>query len=429
MKFPLGLLLTLLWSLPVFAWDAVERAAVWTRTHDAIHDHFTGFDDSSLAAWDRSYEPVLRELVSAPSDLEFWRMLRRKVATLGDGRTAVQLPNDLARTLDTVPIRFIIAGNRVLVKQLSSCPAVQASGVHVGDELIAVDNMPVLDHLRENCIPDVNGSSYSQRMAEAMWRMLLGDSSQPAHLVFHKPNGTEYSVTLPRQSGQNNEYMRELSKFSGRFAKQLPGSAVYMEIGQWLTMNTEDMILQQLDENPRAEWLIFDFRETKNGQVPWRVLERLALFPLPAGATREVDWRTIASPNEPAFISLVRAHNSLPARMIQPADNPHHARIVALVSAETAGPAEQFLEPLVFADRVVLIGDTTAGAGGQSLQLAFGQGGNLFVTVREPQWEHGYGNGKGFPPRIFVEPTAKGLSAGKDELLDRAISFINERAN
>ncbi len=429
MKFPFGLLLTLLCSLPVFAWDAVERTAVWTRTHDAIHDHFTGFTDSTLAVWDRSYEPVLHKLVSAPTDLEFWRELRRRVAELGDGRTAIQLPNDLPRTLDTVPIRFILAGNKVFVKQLSSSPLVQASGVHVGDELITVDNVPVLDHLRENCVPEVNGSSSSQRMAEATWRVLLSDSSQPARLAFHRPSGAEYSVKLPRHSGENGQYMRELTKFSGRFAKKLPGSAIYMEIGQWLTANSEDMVLQQLDENPRAEWLIFDLRETKYGQVPWRVLERLAFFPLPAGAAREVDWRTVASPNEPAFTSLVRAYKPIPARMIQPMEDAHHARVVALVSAETAGPAEQFLEPLVFSDRVVLIGDTTAGAGGQSLQIAFGRGANLFVTVREPQWEQNYGRGKGFPPRIFVEPTAKGLAAGKDELLERAVSFINERAN
>jgi C-terminal processing protease CtpA/Prc len=428
-KHGIPLLISLLGFSSAWAWTPVERAAIWTRAHDAIRERFVGFDDKSLAAWDANDDSVLQSLVTAPTDLAFWQQLRRTVSALGDGRTYVQLPNDLGRVLDTVPIRFIVAKDKVLVKQLGSLPEVLASGIHVGDELVEVDHVPVLDHLRDKCMGEVSGSSSSQRMAEATWRVLLGAADQPAQLVLRRPNGSEYSVTLPRTSGQNGEYMRALTKMEGRFAKQLPGSVIYMDIGQRLTANSEQLILDQLDNNPGANGLIFDLRDTKYGQVPWQVLERLALFPLPAGAAREVEWSSEVSTSDPGSISFQRKMKTDPPRMIQPSENPFRGRIVALVSAETAGPAEQFLEPLVFADRVALIGDTTAGAGGDAMQIDFGRGGRLFMSVRQPDWDQGYGYGHGFPPRIYVEPTAGGLASGKDEVLDRALVFIRERAN
>ena len=422
-------LLILASCLPALALTPAERATIWTRTHDAIRTHFTGFDTEERAAWDADFAPMLDRLTELNDETEFWRALRVKIASLGDGRTSIQLPNGLPRTYDTVPIRFVVADGRVLVKQLSSSPDVQQSGIKPGDELLTVDGKPVIEHLRSEVLQHVSASGESQRLAEAAWRVLLGDARQSAQLTLRKPDGREYSVTLRRDCGPDGTLLREFTMPSENMVRHFPGSVIYVEVGQRLMANTEEVILQQLDSNPKSEWLILDLRETKLGQLPRRVLQKLALFPLPAGAYREVAWHSISTPMDPATVTFEPEWRDVPAHMIESHAEPYRGKVVALVSAETAGPAEQFLEPLLFADRIVLIGDTTAGAGGEVFEFAFGRGAKLSVTVRQPTWESGYGNGLGFPPRIYVEPTAKGLASGKDEVLDRAISYINERAH
>ena len=422
-------LVAILYAASAFALTGVERAVIWTQTHAAIHNHFTGFDDQELAAWDANFEPNLLQLVAASDNLEFWRGLRQIVAALGDGRTHIQLPNDLPRALDAVPIRMIFANGKVLVKKLSSSPEVQSSEIKVGDELISVDSVPVMEYIERECIPHVSGSSPSQRMAEAVWRVLNGATNSPARLVFRRSESDEYSVTLRRSSGPDNKFLRELWKNEEHSVRKLPGHVLYVDVGQRLTANTEQVVTEQLNTDSRIEHLILDLRGTKHGLLPRRLLAKFALFPLPFGAYRELEWRTSGSSLDPTAVILDRGVHDVPSQMIEPSDQVFRGTIVALVSAETAGPAEQLLEPLVFADRVVLIGDTTSGAGGDIMEIAFGRGAKLSVTAREPRWESGFGNGRGFPPRIYVEPTAKGLSAGKDEVLERAIEYLKESAH
>ena len=83
----------------------------------------------------------------------------------------------------------------------------------------------------------------------------------------------------------------------------------------------------------------------------------------------------------------------------------------------------------MFADRATLIGDTTAGAGGQVIEVSFGSGAKLAVTAREPSWESHWGAGCGFPPRVYSISSAKGLASNTDDVLEHALVFIRERAN
>jgi C-terminal processing protease CtpA/Prc len=412
-----------------WALSDAERAVAWTRCWDAVRYYFPGFDDQQAAAWDASFDSNWAELKATGSDTEFWRKLRMIIATLGDGRTALQLPNGLPRTYDTVPIRFVLAGDKILVKQLGESPEVQSSSIRVGDELITVEHRPVIAYMREECLPHVSGSMEKARLAEAAWRLLHGPADSPVHLVLRHPAGQEFSLSLKRNSGPDAKLFRDLTKKKGPMAKKLRGSVIYVDVGQRFTAESEQTIVDQLKENPRAEGVILDLRETKYGYVPMRVLEKLALFPLPMGEYRETDWTTVPKPFDLTLLQEQRQMRDLKSQMIEPTEEPFRGKVVILVSGETEGPAEQFIEPLIFADRVALVGDTTAGAGGQALEIALEGGAKLTVTARQPKWENGCGQGRGFPPKIYAVLSAKGLATGKDDVLDRALAFIRERAD
>jgi carboxyl-terminal processing protease len=427
LKYLLILLIALSATVQAASLTPAQRAMIWTEAWSAINDHFVGFDRIPQVKWQDSLQSVLNELLVPTSEVDFWRLLRTKITALNDGQTELILPVVLPREYDTVPIRMMITDKKVLVKRLSSSPAVQKSGIKVGDELLSLNGIPVFEVLETECIPHVSGSTLHGRLAQAVYRVLTGKADTDVKLAMQRPNGEKYEVTLKRVSNDTGNYYSELNEATGMMYNMVTKNILYYRIDSFKQWEIEKDLLGILAANPQTKDLILDLRANHTGLVPQELIARFAFFPLPMGACKEVVWKSEPSPKEGGTNELVRDMRSVDARMIQPADSVFKGRIVVLVSAETAGAAEQFLEPLVFASRVTLIGDTTAGAGGTAVDIVFPTGGILSLTSQQPVWEKGYGNGKGFPPDLRVIPTATGLASGKDEVLNAAIQFLEKK--
>ncbi len=388
------------WSL-----SPAERGAIWARTWELVRERFVGTEELSRVKWASSYESRLRELEQAPSDVEFWRRLRVLICDLQNGRTRVKLPNGLPRVYDLVPIKLILVGDQLIVKRLSSSSEVERSGIRPGDLLMSVDGVPALEALQTVALPHTSGSRQYARLAASASRVLTGLADTKPELAFRRPNGKEYTVRLPRDSGHDNKYYRDLGESVDDELKIFDGRIAYVNARFNFVWNLEQVIFSALDD-PRVETLILDLRETDAGIVSDRLLARLALSPLPANRHRSIAWESMESNLQPGTVDWKRSWDTTAARIIVPAANAFKGKLIALVGPETSGPAEQLLEPLFFAGRVTLIGDTTAGSGHSFTVLPFGNGAQLSVATTDPLWESGYGDGVGFPPHIVVRPSA-----------------------
>ncbi|MDD5089189.1 MAG: S41 family peptidase, partial [bacterium] len=255
-------------------------------------------------------------------------------------------------------------------------------------------------------------------------RIFSGQTGTPVALRFRRPNGVDYSVTLTRDSGERNGFFRELFDDGQLASCVIEDEYLYVNFGRTLSVHSAEQAGRLLNENPRATALILDLRETSDGVLPRALIARLAFFPLPLGPYRETIWESVldASANRIVFEPRERI---LGDDMVPPCNPVFRGRVIALVSAATSGVAEQFLQPLVFSQRVTLVGEPTAGAGGLSQVLDFGDGASVEITVREPNWESDYGNHCGFPADILVFPTALGLANDRDEALQAAIEFLH----
>ncbi|MFZ5434357.1 MAG: S41 family peptidase, partial [Calditrichota bacterium] len=363
-----------------------ERGAIWTTVWMEVRDHFAGFDSSEFTQWKGSFNEVLTELAQPPNDVEFWRSLRRQVATLNDGQTRIVIPDSLPIIYDTVPIRCMMIGEQVIVDRISSSPEVRKSGIEIGDELLGIDGTPALRKIVEDCVPDVSGSNREARSAQAVWRVLTDRAGTVAVLRLRKPSGKEYTAELTRWSGPDSKYYRELFAEDENRFDIFDDRWLYVSIGSQLTKQVQYSIMDHLKENPKISGLILDLRETRSGMVLADVIAKLVPFTVPMGPYR-MRCDTVALTWESTEQTWIEAD-----------DEPWMGKIVALISPLTGGPAEQLLHPLVFANRVTLIGRATAGAGGQTKEVPLLSGGILSVTVGVPQWEEGVGLGLGFTP-------------------------------
>ncbi len=387
-----------------------ERGAIWTTVWMEVRDHFAGFDSSEFTQWKGSFNEVLTELAQPPNDVEFWRSLRRQVATLNDGQTRIVIPDSLPIIYDTVPIRCMMVGEQVIVDRISSSPEVVSSGLEVGDELLTVDGIPVMQKIIEDCLPDLSGSNRDARLAQAVWRVLTDRAGTVAVLRLRKPSGEEYAVELTRWSGRDSEYYRELFIEDENRFESLDNQWLYVKVGSQLTKQVQYSIIDYLKENPQIGGLILDLRETRSGMVLTDLIAKLVPFTVPLGPYR-MRCDTVALTWESAEQTWIEAD-----------DEPWMGKIVALISPLTGGSAEQLLYPLVFANRVTLIGRATAGAGGQTKEVPLLSGGILSVTVGVPQWEDGLG--QGFEPDFEVVPTPNEFARGQDQAVEEARRFL-----
>jgi len=408
----------------LFALDCSRRAAIWTQTWMTVRERFTFADDSARRKWETQFDSTMQELTNASTDVEFWRGLRLRIAELGDGGTTVNFPTVLPQEYDTVPLRIQVAGDRLLVKRMSSSPELARSGVCVGDELLSVNGVAASEWLSREALPHVSGSTREGRIARAAERIFSGTAGTTVELQFRRPDGSTYPTTLTRDSGARNVFFREMYDSEAVTSRLIEGKYLYVNFGRTISANSVEQAERLLDENLSTIALILDLRETSQGVLPRSLISRLAYFPLPSGPYREIVRETRYDSSSGQIIHGLHL-TDIPEEMIPPRPPIFRGTVIALVGATTSGAAEQFLQPLVFAQRMILVGETTAGAGGLVHTLDFGNGAAVEITVREPNWENGYGNHCGFPADIAAVPTASGLAADRDEVLEAALDLLN----
>lgn len=409
-----------IWTSP-YAADSAIRAAAWMQVWSLVREYYVGFDAAQTVHWESSYDSVLQAVLAAPSDVDFWRVMRQQVAALGDGQTRLRFPDGLPALYDAVPIRVVPVDGRFLVSQLSSSPLVKAEGIRRGDELIAVDEMSAREHFQRECLPHAEGANSAAREARAAWRLLTGPAGTQAMLKFRRPTGETYKCSLLRDSGEHNAYYWELFHDAPLQLKLLADSILYADLGRMVTRERESALLQQLRAQSAAA-IILDAREWHAGDVPRDLLRCLAFFPIPLGPYIGTVRKMVASDDRE--LRAVWQPDTTNEEWIEPGEFTFRGRVVILTGPGSSGPAEQFLQPLVFARRAILIGDTTAGSGARAANFNLLGGGSIELSVMQPLWEDGCGRGHGFAPDLRVMQTPAALAANRDAGVEAALDFI-----
>ncbi|HEY4574142.1 MAG TPA: S41 family peptidase, partial [Thermoanaerobaculia bacterium] len=110
---------------------------------------------------------------------------------------------------------------------------------------------------------------------------------------------------------------------------------------------------------------------------------------------------------------------------VQPLSPHLSARVVFLTDERAYSRAETYLDMVSFYHLGEIVGATTGGTNGEVDDLDLPGGfhvtwtGSRVVRLDGKELER-----VGIPPTVSVEPTAVGIAAGRDEVLDRAIALF-----
>jgi hypothetical protein len=349
--------------------------------------------------WDARL-PLLLEAASRPKSRDAHRdALRRLIGHVRDGHGWLADPQE-SRPKAGLPIAVRWLGGRLLVTA-SAVP----DQVHAGDVIVAIDGRTTKGWIAgQKALASGSPQWLAVKAAAALIR---GPQGSRVVLTLQRPSGTA-DVTLTRSL---REQVREARPEP--VAELRPGTwYVDLERAGW------SVLQPRLPELAGAQALVFDMRGYP-GDAGLKLLRHLLEAP------EKARWMHVPCVLEP--FGRVAAWESV-GWNLAPASPRLTGETVFLTDARAISYAESVMGYVDALGLGTVVGGATAGTNGNVNAFQVPSGMTLMFTgMRVTRHDGSPFHLVGVLPRIPVEPTAAGIRAGRDEVLDRALAHLAAR--
>jgi C-terminal processing protease CtpA/Prc len=326
----------------------------------------------------------------------------------------VFLPPELAERMEAdLPLRIDLIENRVFVTRVDS-KALEAEGITAGLEILKIDGLPVHEYANRRRPYLASNSPQHVEVQVYSYGLLSGPRDRPVSVEFRSKDGRVFEKQLARGPRPDATTL-PLVEF-----RKLDGNIAYVAIN---TFNNED-VPKQLEAH-RAEifgsdGLILDVRQNDGGSgaMAYDILGSLTTedFPTPSWKSRQ-------------YIATLRVWGQ-PGGWWEPKPTVWKAMgsesytkpVVMLIGPRSLSATDVFAEAFKTLRRGVLIGEPTGGSTGDPLGFLLPGGGSARVSTST---DVGPGLiGRGVQPDILVPRTVEDFLAGRDAVLDSALSEL-----
>lgn len=375
--------------------------------------------DATLAALGRDAE----EATTADTCAD---LLDRLLASLRDGHAnLIYFPG---RTPRSQPVgvtlrqfsKGLVRGDRrapdtpVYVVGVEDSAALKA-GVVVGARVLAIDGRPI-EEVLEHVWQRTSASTAWGRIHWTDRSLLRGPAGSPARLELQLPGGETREATLPRPAGDDGDSAEERNPVEWR---TLEDGYVLLRIRTFSSRAVTRALDKALKEIGEAPGMVVDLRGNGGGRVD--VLE-------------EVVARFFRKKVVVARLLIREPGSGYINKDIDPIvsagrKSAYSGPLVLLLDAGCFSACDLFANALDEAGRAYLVGETPTGGGSASplgfLNLPQWEGVRVrlsfFVATRK---DGSHIEGNGVVPHARVRHTLEDYVAGRDPLLERAVSAL-----
>lgn len=373
-----------------------DVALTWT-----VFQHFYPYFDVVQSDWPAALRRALTSAAADRDETAFLDTLKHLVASARDGHgNAWSAGSDLA----ALPVLWEWVEDRLVITQVDR---EHGAGLAPGDEVLAIGGQPVKDRfgVEEEL---VSGATPQWRRYRVLQRLLLGPAGDVELRVRHI-SGAAATVKLARSlpafgPGSMEERRPE------KLAEIAPG-IFYVDVqraddGDWNGA---------LDRLSRAKGIVFDFRGYP--KLTPAFLQHLVDHPI-----HSAQWRipVVTRPDRQGM-KFCFSHWTLP---------PLAPRLTARLAFVTDGRAISYAESCMGIVEAYhlgeIVGTPTAGTNGNINPFSLPGGYHVIFTGMQVRKHDGSRHhGVGILPTIPVSRTVKGVAAGRDELLDKALAVVS----
>lgn len=389
-------------AYPVLAYRFLAAFKIW-----AVGQYFFPYRDLMKERWDHVLTRSLQRLESSRDSLEYGLALAEMATHLHDSHVWVQSPALRAyfgRARAPLYIRMI-EGHPVIT-HFTDDSAARAGGARVGDIVLAVDGEAAPARMRrlERSIP---ASTPQSLQGDAALFLTGGAVDTKVRLRVQSARGVERTLTMARTEA------REMTGRSGPLFDVLRGNIGYADLGR-LPVSQVDSMFERLKG---TQGIIFDMRGYPLGTA-WSIAPRLSTVETPAAAR-------FSRPNATSPDTIERTEYSFVQTLPHTDKWRYLHPTVMLIDERTVSQAEHTGLFLEAANGTTFIGSPTTGANGDVTTVLLPGGARMSFSGHSVRHADGRQLQRlGLQPHVAVQPTIAGVRAGRDEVLEAALRYL-----
>jgi carboxyl-terminal processing protease len=384
---------------------------VWQTTFERYYDPLMGGVD--WPALRTEFRPRAAEALTKE---EFYGLLRRMLARLGDPHTRLYAPEEYFGWREpryiSVGVRVRLIEGAVVAVEVERGSEAARAGVRAGEEVLSVDGEAVETLLVRRASEQAGASSSSTSnssgaRASAAARIFEGERESVAEVVFRSEQGREIRVGLRRVQKTRAPVLRVRRE----------GGYGVVEFNAFAPETAAGLARAMRGELRGVRGLVIDLRDNGGGEA--EAMTDIASIFLPKGTKlgRFID-REGRAQLEPQTRSA----------MLSAADSVHvfDAPVVLLTSGRTASAAEVFVAALRESRRASTLGERTCGCVlGIRRRHTLPDGGVLEISEMDFRTQAGARlEGSGVVPDESLAPARRDISKGRDAALLRAFELL-----
>ena len=359
--------------------------------------------------WDITLEQILTLVIASGNEEDFFLAMKKMVSKINDSHTEFFVyPSASAsgKRKGYFPADGKIIDEKIVVTEILGDSLAQAYDIKVGDVITKIDGKSIKDIIATNrdLICASNEASYLDKLIKVV---LKGNENVKVEFLKDGKYETKDMIWYNYHDSHRNEFKKGAQKIKEKF-KLLENNIGYVDMEILKSKNVPAMI----EALKSTKAIVFDMRNYPRGT--W---EEISQF---------------LNSQEKEFAIYTRPDYTYPGRFVwngstksgsENKDN-YKGKVIVLLNEKSVSQSEWTAMCFQTAGNTTIIGSQTAGADGNVSQFDFKGFHTLFSGIGVYYPDGRETQRIGIVPDIEVKPTIKGIQEGKDEVLDRALAFI-----
>ncbi|MBT0552411.1 S41 family peptidase [Riemerella anatipestifer] len=370
-----------------------------------IIEYFFPYKYQIDANWDDVLIEMIPKFINPNSENEFHLAMLELVVSIGDSHAGF-VSDETKKYFGHywIPADFkLINGNAVITKFYNDSLA-KADDLKIGDVITKVNNQEVEKIFKQNK-KYISGSNLARKRKNAYYTIFNG-SSDSVNVEFIRDDKT-YNKTIKRYKFKEFGYEREkeIEKF-----KILNGNIGYVNMG---ILEKKD-VSEAMEKLKNTKAIVFDIRNYPKG-TGYAIAEYIS--------SKRNDFYRVIIPDLDYPGKFVWRDGT---KCGKNGELKYKGKVVLLVNETSQSHAEFTAMILQTGDNVATIGSQTSGADGNVDTFELVGGYETMITGIGIFYPDGTETQrKGVKVDIEVKPTIQGIIDGKDEVLEKAIEYVN----
>ena len=386
--------------------------------------------------WETCYKEMIPKFIEAKDSLQYMRAVAELYANIADSHGFITTPADgFSLRLNPIiqgrgnfipPVITRVIENKVVITGIYDDMVCKSIGIKKGDVILSVNGKDAMLLVEDARKYQCASTKASQTFYVSSF-ILFGKEGELQKLKILNENGKINDVSMPTLSEFDGDFegdyvYRMFSYNEHTTIKMLAKDIGYADLSGRLKDSDNDSIVRMLKH---TKSIIFDMRGYPHGNginsfanILWKSKTKGGKFFTLLPSSDNFPNNTQVDIEETRTMIFHGSSNTYEGWVFP-------GKTIVLTNESAQSFAENVVGGLKAMCDATIIGSPTAGA--ESWMLNFNIPGNMTL------WLSGSNkmqpNGKSFmrfghQPDINVRPTIKGIQAGKDEVLDRAMKFL-----